>query len=74
MTDRRTDGRTDGQTDRHVAVAKTRASIASHGYPSAGTDLNHARERRFLAGVNARSAVGAALCGQRPLPRQNLVG
>ena len=25
------DGQTDGQTDRHVAVAKTRASIASRG-------------------------------------------
>jgi len=26
-----TDGRTDGQTDRHVAIAITRASIASRG-------------------------------------------
>ena len=26
-----TDGQTDGQTDRHVAIAITRASIASHG-------------------------------------------
>jgi len=29
--DGRTDRRTDGQTDRHVAIAKTRASIASRG-------------------------------------------
>jgi len=28
---RQTDGQTDGQTDRHVAVAKTRASIALRG-------------------------------------------
>jgi len=26
-----TDGQTDGQTDRHVAIAITRASIASRG-------------------------------------------
>jgi len=31
VTDGRTDGQTDGQTDGHVAVAKTRASIASRG-------------------------------------------
>jgi len=28
---RQTEGQTDGQTDRHVAVAKTRASIALRG-------------------------------------------
>jgi len=31
VTDRRTNGRTDRQTDGHVALAKTRASIATLG-------------------------------------------
>ena len=31
VMDRQTDRRTDGRTDRHVAVAKTCTSIASHG-------------------------------------------
>jgi len=31
VTDRRTDRQTDRQTDRHVAIAITRASIASRG-------------------------------------------
>jgi len=31
VADGQTDGRTDGQTDRHVAIAITRASIASRG-------------------------------------------
>ena len=31
VTDRQTDGQTDGQTNRHVAIAITRASIASRG-------------------------------------------
>jgi len=31
VTDRRTDRRTDGQTNGHVAIAITRASIASRG-------------------------------------------
>jgi len=31
VTDGQTDRRTDGKTDRHVAVAITRASIASRG-------------------------------------------
>jgi len=31
VTDGQTDEETDGQTDRHVAIAVTRASIASRG-------------------------------------------
>jgi len=31
VTDRRTDRQTDRRTDRHVAIAITRASIASRG-------------------------------------------